>query len=169
MTLYKKPCTDVLLDCQSVTLGPNMKVLCKCGETSFISRENQTEENAAELLCSCSDPTCGHTFVNSVAYKKTLKQSALHLGIGATFSNGRVTCGCGSNAVINKTNRLSIDCADMYCECKNESCEHQFVMSSYFSHSLSPSAKTTSELAVSLIRALPPQQRHELNQQLSMF
>ncbi|ARC93459.1 transcriptional regulator [Vibrio coralliilyticus] len=76
-------------------------------------------------------------------------------------------CGCGEPAIINKTNRLSTGCADMYCECK--SCGHQFVMSSYFSHSLSPSAKTTSELAISLIKALPPQQRHELNQQLSMF
>jgi len=169
MTLYKKTYIDVLLDCQSVMLGPNMKVLCKCGETAFISRENQTEQDSANLLCSCSDPNCGHTFVHQVAYKKTLKRSLIHLGIGAMFSGGRVICGCGSTAIINKTNRLSVDCADMYSECKNKSCSHQFVMSSYYSHTLSPSAKTTSELAVSLIRALPPQQRHELNKQLSMF
>ncbi len=169
MTLYKKPCTDVLLGGQSVTLGHNMKVLCKCGETAFISRENQAEENAAELLCSCSDPLCGHSFVNAIAHKKTLRQSLQHLGIGATYTEGRVVCGCGEMAVITKTNRLSTDCADLYCECKNPLCRHQFVMASYFSHSLSPSAKTTSELAVSLIRALPPQQRHEINQQLSMF
>ncbi|MCL9775723.1 ogr/Delta-like zinc finger family protein [Vibrio sp. S4B1] len=81
----------------------------------------------------------------------------------------RVFCGCGERAVINKTNRLSNDCADLYCECKNPECEHQFVMSLYFSHTLSPSSKTTQQLANSLVKALPPEKRQELSLQLSMF
>jgi len=38
-----------------------------------------------------------------------------------------------------------------------------------FSHSLSPSAKTTSQMAFSLVKALAPEQQQELKQQLSML
>jgi hypothetical protein len=38
-----------------------------------------------------------------------------------------------------------------------------------YSHALSPSAKTTSQLALELLKALPPEKRQELKQQLSML
>jgi hypothetical protein len=38
-----------------------------------------------------------------------------------------------------------------------------------FSHSLSPSAKTTSQLAFNMIKALAPEHREELKQQLSIL
>ncbi|EGR0802258.1 ogr/Delta-like zinc finger family protein [Vibrio parahaemolyticus] len=150
-----------------------MRVYCKCGERAVISRSNAADANCAELSCSCSNPDCGHTFVSAIGYKHSLKPSTLHLGIGAaskpSMFGSRVFCGCGERAVIKKTNRLSNDCADLYCECKNPACEHQFVMSLYFSHTLSPSSKTTSELAQALVKSLPPQKRLELSTQLSMF
>ncbi|WP_046219118.1 ogr/Delta-like zinc finger family protein [Photobacterium halotolerans] len=80
---------------------------------------------------------------------------------------GRVYCGCGNAAVINKTNRFSHNVADVYCSCHH--CGHRFVMALAYAHTLSPSAKTTQELAISLIKALPPEARQGLNQQLSMF
>nr|WP_033003459.1 ogr/Delta-like zinc finger family protein [Vibrio azureus] len=81
----------------------------------------------------------------------------------------RVYCGCGERAVINKTNRLSNDCADLYCECKNSECGHQFVMSLYFNYTLSPSSKDTEHLANCLIKVLKPNLRENLKQQLSLF
>ncbi|SHO20322.1 Putative uncharacterized protein [Moritella viscosa] len=38
-----------------------------------------------------------------------------------------------------------------------------------FSHTLSPSAKSSSQLAFELLRALAPTQQQELKQQLSML
>ncbi|UXI02892.1 ogr/Delta-like zinc finger family protein [Photobacterium sp. TY1-4] len=71
--------------------------------------------------------------------------------------------------MITKTNRLSNDCADLYYQCKNPACGHKFVMSLYYSHSLSPSSKTTDDLAVALVKALSPNQRQHLAQQISLF
>ncbi|EOB4245197.1 ogr/Delta-like zinc finger family protein [Vibrio metschnikovii] len=76
-------------------------------------------------------------------------------------------CGCKSN--IQKSNRLSNSHADLYCSCTDPECGHSFVMNLSFSHSLSPSAKTTSQLAFDLIKALPPEQRQQLKHQLSML
>jgi hypothetical protein len=146
-----------------------MRVYCKCSERAVISRSNTADANCAELSCSCSDPECGHTFVSTIGYKHSLKPSKLHLGIGAALRGSRIYCGCGERAVIKKTNRLSNDCADLYCECKNPDCGHQFVMSLFFSHTLSPSSKTTNELATCLIRALKPDHRETIRQQLALF
>ncbi|ANZ09605.1 zinc-finger protein [Vibrio parahaemolyticus] len=38
-----------------------------------------------------------------------------------------------------------------------------------YSHTLSPSAKTTSQLAFNLCKALPPEARQQLKHQLSML
>ncbi|RSD30730.1 ogr/Delta-like zinc finger family protein [Vibrio pectenicida] len=150
-----------------------MRVYCKCSERAIVSRSIAKDANCADLSCSCSNPECGHTFVSSIGYRHSLKQSKLHFGIGATSKpslfGSRITCGCGERAVINKTNRLSNDCADLYCECKNPACEHQFVMSLYFSHTLSPSSKDTKELADCLVRVLKPDHRDHLKQQLALF
>ena len=153
-----------------------MRVYCKCGERAIVSRSNAADAHCAELSCSCSNPDCGHTFVSALGYKHSLKHSKLHFGIGAASKplfgkvfGSRIFCGCGERAVINKTNRLSNDCADLYCECKNPACEHQFVMSLYFSHTLSPSSKTTSDLANCLIKVLSPDKRDHLKQQLALF
>ncbi|MUK91556.1 transcriptional regulator [Aliivibrio fischeri] len=145
-----------------------MRVLCQCGTAAIISRNNITEQ-VCELSCSCKDAECGHSFITSVCYKHTLVHSQVELHNGATMEGNRIRCGCGERAVIKKTNRLSYDCADLYCECKNINCKHQFVMSLYYSHTLSPSAKTTDTLVYSLVKALPPQTRHDLGRQLSMF
>ncbi|WP_187985123.1 ogr/Delta-like zinc finger family protein [Vibrio metschnikovii] len=82
----------------------------------------------------------------------------------------RVICPeCGEKARIHKSNRLTNSVADLYCACSDPECGHTFVMNLSYSHSLSPSAKTTSQLAFTLMKALPPQQRQELKQQLSML
>ncbi|WP_079884754.1 ogr/Delta-like zinc finger family protein [Vibrio parahaemolyticus] len=146
-----------------------MRVYCQCGERAIVSRSKAADANCAELSCSCSNPECGHSFVSAIGYRHSLKKSKIHWGIGASLIGTRIHCGCGERAVINKTNRLSNDCADLYCECKNLACGHQFVMSLYFSHTLSPSSHTTSDLAGCLIKALSPDKRDHLKQQLALF
>ncbi|HAT8540523.1 transcriptional regulator [Vibrio vulnificus] len=146
-----------------------MRVFCQCKAFAFICKEINLDYISTDLLCSCTDPFCGHSFVNSIVYKKELKRSLFQNGIGAIFYNGRFKCGCGEHSVITKTNRLSVECADIYCKCKNPLCGHSFVMSSYYSHTLSPSAKTTSQMAFELCKALPPETRQQLKQQLSML
>ncbi|MDC0611909.1 ogr/Delta-like zinc finger family protein [Vibrio sp.] len=82
----------------------------------------------------------------------------------------RVLCPeCGCKARIQKSNRLTNSVTDLYCSCSDPECGHSFVMNLSYSHTLSPSAKTTSQLALSLVKALPPEQRQELRQQLSML
>ncbi len=147
-----------------------MRVYCKCGERAILSRSEAVADDCANLLCSCTDPVCGHTFVSQLGYKHSLVQSLLCEAATIPKVNGsRVTCGCGERAVITKTNRLSNDCADLYYLCKNPACGHKFVMSLYYSHSLSPSSKTTNELAVALVKALSPDSRHSLQQQMALF
>lgn len=145
-----------------------MRVYCQCGERAIISRCTSTD-SGEKLYCSCSNPECGHTFVSALAYKHSLKRSKLQFEMAATSNGSRIFCGCGAPAIINKTNWLSNDCADIYCSCSDPACNHQFVMTLYFEHTLSPSAKTTNELSNALIRALNPQHRKQLTQQLSLF
>ncbi|EGQ9310775.1 ogr/Delta-like zinc finger family protein [Vibrio vulnificus] len=82
----------------------------------------------------------------------------------------RVFCSeCGHRAYIQKTNRLTNSHADLYCSCGDPVCGHTFVMNLSYSHTLSPSAKTTSQMAFELCKALPPETRQQLKQQLSML
>lgn len=82
----------------------------------------------------------------------------------------RVICPeCGEKARIHKSNRLTNSVADLYCACSDPACGHTFVMNLSYSHSLSPSAKTTSQLAFDLVKALPPEARQQLKHQLSML
>lgn len=140
-----------------------MRIKCQCGRPAVISKSEIISKESTELYCSCTDASCGHSFVTEVAYKHTLSKQWL----GGYAVGGRVYCGCGSKAIITKTNRLSTNVADLYCRCT--ACEHRFVMSQAFSFSLSPSAKTTDELAMALVRSLSPSRRNELRQQLSLF
>ncbi|MGY5579756.1 ogr/Delta-like zinc finger family protein [Vibrio cincinnatiensis] len=82
----------------------------------------------------------------------------------------RVICPeCCEKARIHKSNRLTNSVADLYCACSDPECGHTFVMNLSYSHSLSPSAKTTSQLAFDLVKALPPEARQQLKHQLSML
>ncbi|PMN10097.1 ogr/Delta-like zinc finger family protein [Vibrio lentus] len=82
----------------------------------------------------------------------------------------RVVCTeCGEKARIQKSNRISAGYSDLYCSCSDPECGHSFVMNLAFSHTLSPSAKTTSQLAFEMVKALAPDQRQELKQQLSIL
>ncbi|WP_123950493.1 ogr/Delta-like zinc finger family protein [Vibrio crassostreae] len=82
----------------------------------------------------------------------------------------RVVCPeCGEKARIQKSNRISAGYSDLYCSCSDPECGHSFVMNLTFSHTLSPSAKTTSQLAFEMVKALAPDQRQELKQQLSII
>ncbi|MFS1980809.1 ogr/Delta-like zinc finger family protein [Vibrio lentus] len=82
----------------------------------------------------------------------------------------RVVCTeCGEKARIQKSNRISASYSDLYCSCSDPECGHSFVMNLTFSHTLSPSAKTTSQLAFEMVKALAPDQRQELKQQLSFL
>ncbi|MBE8557925.1 ogr/Delta-like zinc finger family protein [Vibrio sp. OPT24] len=82
----------------------------------------------------------------------------------------RVICPeCSEKARIQKSNRISAGYSDLYCSCSDPECGHSFVMNLTFSHTLSPSAKTTSQLAFEMVKALAPDQRQELKQQLSIL
>ncbi|WP_080368237.1 ogr/Delta-like zinc finger family protein, partial [Vibrio cholerae] len=66
----------------------------------------------------------------------------------------RVFCPeCEGKARIQKTNRFTVGVADLYCACCDPECGHTFVMNLSYSHTLSPSAKTTSQLAFDLCKA----------------
>ncbi|KAB0482189.1 ogr/Delta-like zinc finger family protein [Vibrio chagasii] len=79
----------------------------------------------------------------------------------------RVICPeCGEKTRIQKSNRISAGYSDLCCSCSDPECGHTFVMNLSFSHTLSPSAKTTSQLAFEMVKALAPDQRQELKQQL---
>ena len=82
----------------------------------------------------------------------------------------RVICPeCGERSHIQKSNRMSTKYADLYCSCSDPECGHTFVMNLSYSHTLSPSAKTTSQLAFNMLKALAPEHREELKQQLSIL
>ncbi|MCG9624194.1 ogr/Delta-like zinc finger family protein [Vibrio mediterranei] len=82
----------------------------------------------------------------------------------------RVLCPeCGERSSIQKSNRMSTKYADLYCSCSDPECGHTFVMNLSYSHTLSPSAKTTSQLAFNMVKALSPENREELKQQLSIL
>ncbi|AUI87688.1 transcriptional regulator [Vibrio azureus] len=82
----------------------------------------------------------------------------------------RVICPeCGAKACIQKSNRISTSYSDLYCSCSDPECGHTFVMNLSFSHTLSPSAKTTTQMAFNLVKALGPEQKKELKNQLSIL
>lgn len=80
----------------------------------------------------------------------------------------RILCtSCGKKAIIGKTDRLSVGHANLYCSCSDPECGHTFVTNVSFSHTLSPSAKNTSEIVTALAKALPPEQRRKLQRELA--
>jgi hypothetical protein len=82
----------------------------------------------------------------------------------------RVTCReCGAISTIRKTNKISSDYSELYCGCNDPECGHTFVVSVGFKHSLSPSAKTSTQLAFELSKTLGPNQQQELKAQLSLL
>ena len=82
----------------------------------------------------------------------------------------RVVCPeCGEKARIQKTNRISAGYSDLYCSCSDPECGHSFVMNLTFSHTLSPSAKTTSQLTFEMVKALAPDQLDKLKAQLTLI
>ncbi|HDY7702278.1 TPA: ogr/Delta-like zinc finger family protein [Vibrio vulnificus] len=82
----------------------------------------------------------------------------------------RVICPeCGEKSRIQKSNRISASYSDLYCSCSDPECGHTFVMNLSYSHTLSPSAKTTKQLTFNMVKALTPEHRAELQHQLSML
>ena len=80
----------------------------------------------------------------------------------------RILCtSCGQKAVIGKTDRLSLAHANLYCSCTDPECGHPFVTNVSYSHTLSPSAKNTSEVVTALAKSLSPEQRKTLQRELT--
>lgn len=80
----------------------------------------------------------------------------------------RILCTvCGKKAVIGKTDRLSVSYANLYCSCTDPECGHSFVVNLSYSHTLSPSSKSASEVVTALARSLSPDQRKKLQQELA--
>ncbi|BCO13545.1 hypothetical protein RIMD111065_19010 [Aeromonas hydrophila] len=51
------------------------------------------------------------------------------------------------------------DVSDLYCQCTDAECGHSWVATLSFAHTLSPSAKTTNQLVLSLMGSLTPEGR----------
>ncbi|MGP1718762.1 MULTISPECIES: Ogr/Delta-like zinc finger protein [Shewanella] len=82
----------------------------------------------------------------------------------------RVLCtSCGKKAVIGKTDRLSLAHANLYCSCSDPECGHTFVANVSFSHTLSPSAKSSSQLVRQLVNAMSPDHRLQLQRELNLL
>ncbi|MGR6782727.1 ogr/Delta-like zinc finger family protein [Moritella viscosa] len=91
-------------------------------------------------------------------YKTTVKYRIIYRSVcelSGCFM--RVLCPeCGVKSRIQKTNRISNSYTDLYCSCNSAECGHSFVMNLSFSHTLSPSAKSSSQLAFELLRTHSP-------------
>lgn len=54
-----------------------MRVICiECGNKGSIKHREQTSPSFAKLYCLCTDPHCGHTWVDHLTYSHTLSPSA---------------------------------------------------------------------------------------------
>lgn len=80
----------------------------------------------------------------------------------------RVYCKeCGHRGRITKTNQLSAVVADLYCQCTDAECGHNWVATLSYSHPLSPSERTTQQLILNLSKSLSPEGRQLVLQGLS--
>lgn len=79
----------------------------------------------------------------------------------------RVFCKeCGQRGRITKTNRLSDEVSDLYCQCTDAECGHSWVATLSFAHTLSPSARTINQMALALVRGLTPEGRQMVLKEL---
>ncbi|MGL5177413.1 MAG: ogr/Delta-like zinc finger family protein [Aeromonas veronii] len=79
----------------------------------------------------------------------------------------RVKCkACGKKGRITKTNELSTEVADLYCQCTDAECGHSWVSRLSFGHTLSPSSRTANQLVLNLLDALTPDGRKEVQMAL---
>ena len=54
-----------------------MRINCKaCGHKARISSRNELSPTFIDLYCQCLNANCGHTFVMSLTYSRTLRPSA---------------------------------------------------------------------------------------------
>ncbi|WP_368178352.1 ogr/Delta-like zinc finger family protein [Aeromonas sp. R7-1] len=75
----------------------------------------------------------------------------------------RVYCKvCGQRGRITKTNRLSNDVSDLYCQCTDAECGHSWVATLSFAHTLSPSARTVNQLVLNLVESLTVEGRQAI-------
>ncbi len=66
---------------------------------------------------------------------------------------------CEARAIIKKTARKHKELSDLYCACTDVECGHTFVMNMTFSHTISPSAKSSDNLIATLCNTLNGQQK----------
>jgi hypothetical protein len=58
-----------------------MRVICiECGALGRINKTNRLSENVAHLYCQCTDAECGHRWVSTLAYNRTLTPSKRCVG-----------------------------------------------------------------------------------------
>ncbi|HDX8348495.1 ogr/Delta-like zinc finger family protein [Aeromonas caviae] len=75
----------------------------------------------------------------------------------------RVICiECGALGRINKTNYLSEDVADLYCQCTDKECRHRWVSRLSFSHTITPARKHLGDLALASLAMLSIEQKEVL-------
>ncbi|EJN6953793.1 ogr/Delta-like zinc finger family protein [Aeromonas hydrophila] len=73
----------------------------------------------------------------------------------------RVVCNqCQSLGRVTKSNHLSENVTDLYCECTM--CSHAWVSTLAYKHTLRPSNDKASTVVIDLINALPPSARQSI-------
>lgn len=81
------------------------------------------------------------------------------------MSAQRVMCNqCGGRGRIQKTYRMSVEVASLYCQCMDPMCGHTWVSTLSFSHTLTPSAKQCGEMVANLSRGLSPEEHRKLHE-----
>ena len=72
----------------------------------------------------------------------------------------RVVCReCGNPGVVRSSKKITLDYSVLYCQCKDPECGHTWKADLSYSSTISPSAKTASQLALNLIKTLRPEDR----------
>ncbi|OOE63663.1 hypothetical protein BZG72_15790 [Salinivibrio sp. PR6] len=79
----------------------------------------------------------------------------------------RILCReCGEKAVITKSVHHTVDARDIYCVCGH--CNHRFVWTAGFKHSISGSDKEKIQIMESILSSLSESQKRDLVQRIGL-
>jgi DNA-directed RNA polymerase subunit RPC12/RpoP len=83
----------------------------------------------------------------------------------------RINCPhCGGKAVITSRHTHTPTASNLYCQCRNvASCGATFVYSLALSHTINPPVTVTAQLAATVLRALPAEERAKLHGMTDLF
>jgi hypothetical protein len=149
-----------------------MRVVCpECGGRTAIARQVIESPTRVELYGQCRNVSeCGAVSVHTLEVSRLLLPPALELppldvARLAMAAPGRLFCPyCGDRAGIEKRQNHTRRVADLYCRCQGR-CGARFVSTLGFLRYTQPPIRSVGQLAASVIRSLPRQERERLTRQ----